>query len=358
MHPRPWPTLTLPAPEYGDARHSRPVAPRRQAHHFSHHSSTAHAENFHSRPQEEMTNWLSRPSVTGVDAETGAYSFTPLMKAITTGDDHAVAKLLHAGVNPMWPTGNGTSPLMVAIHFNKQMAIRLLIRANAYVNQRTLQGVTSLMIAAVHSNREALRSLIAAGAEIDQTTSSGQTAAMLASQFGNEDSLIILCKAGADLNRQDHEGRSALTYAALHGQKKILTLLWMLKADFDKEARHGNLIDCLEARGQPGTAQLLRRIIALPNNSPACTSHEPEADVLAYFAEPEANLAMDTCMSQPAIMTAFYETGPMQMLEPSSKRVREPTAAAPVLAMDIDDFPEPPRSKRAKSSDGSPMAGY
>jgi ankyrin repeat protein len=333
MHPRPWPTLTLPVSEYGGARCSHPIVARSREHHFSH-SNASRGENLHARTQGGMTGRLSRPSVTADAAS--AYRFTPLMRAITSNDNPAVAGMLLGAANPMEPTSNGTSPLMVAIHFNNQLAIRLLIQANAYVNQGTHQGVTSLMVAAIHSNRQALRLLIAAGAEIDQATSSGQTAAMIASQFGNEDSLIMLAKAGADLDRQDHDGRSALTYAALHGQKKILTLLWMLHADFDREAKYGNLIQYLDARGQPGMAEFVRRIITLPGRPSAVTSSEPEGDALAHLTAPESNLDIDTCMPRPATMTAFSATGPMQIRESSSKRAREPVAATPVLAGDED----------------------
>jgi uncharacterized protein len=344
MHPRPWPALTLPAPEYGGARHAYPNVPGRRGHHFSH-SSTSHGENLHASPQGGMTNRLSRPSVSG----DSAYRFTPLMRAITADDNHAVARMLHAGVNPMGPTSNGTSPLMVAIHFNNQTATRLLIQANAYVNQGTPQGVTALMVAAIHSNRQALRLLIAAGAEIDQATSNGQTATMIASQFGNEDSLILLRAAGADLNRQDHNGRSALTYAALHSQKKILTQLWLLNADFDRVVRHGNLIQCLETRGQPEIAQLLRRIILLPDRPAACTSSEAECHTFAPLTAPESNLETDTCMSLPATVTAFSASWPTQSREPSSKRAREPIAATPPPAEAMDDLWDLPLPKYARS---------
>jgi ankyrin repeat protein len=215
---------------------------------------------------------VERCLASGVDVNIRhKFGWSPLDKAIDSGDLWFVHRLLKAGADPNDSHPQGRPPLVSAVsHGNVEIVKELLDRgakiriagwdalAEACVrgeeriakilldaggdpNGTTVPGVTSLMFAVSRKLPGLVQKLLKKGARVDAVDSQGYTALFHAvqtemvsisiqqypsgskvisaeSQFGMHDinlekAIRLLLEYGTNVNHQDEEGRTALTYA-------------------------------------------------------------------------------------------------------------------------------------------------
>ncbi len=215
---------------------------------------------------------VERCLVSGVDVNIRhKFGWSPLEKAIETGEPWFAKRILDAGADPDNTHPDGSSPLECAVSTGDPRFVKLLLDAGASVrtdrsdglaeacvrgeeqiakmlldaganpNGTTVPGVTSLMFAAGRKLPGLVEALLKKGARMDATDSQGYTALFHAvhaemvnvsirqypsgskvmsaePQFGVHDKNLakvirVLLEQGANVNHQDKEGRTALTYA-------------------------------------------------------------------------------------------------------------------------------------------------
>lgn len=149
-------------------------------------------------------------------ADPSSIGWTPLHRAIATGDQRGVWTAMEAGadleVRDMW----GRTALLWATRMGDSNTILLLSSAGADLAATDDDGRTALMHAAAAASREKIRSLLELGGDLHAVDRDGMTALMhaagrAAGRFAVQD----LLKRGADPATIDLQGRTALDHARL-----------------------------------------------------------------------------------------------------------------------------------------------
>lgn len=78
-----------------------------------------------------------------------------------------VERILSQGVNPNWPSSNGTTPLMVAALNNRRSVIEVLVSKGSNVDAQTPDGATALWLAAEIGNADIVEYIAAKGGTVD-----------------------------------------------------------------------------------------------------------------------------------------------------------------------------------------------
>ena len=115
------------------------------------------------------------PRANGVlEAETGT---TPLLQAVSAGDEVAVRGLLKLGALADWPAYDGTTPLYAACQHGQPALAQLLLAARAEPDATVGRlGSTPLGIASLKGHLAVVEVLAAAGAALDLPSKDGSTA--------------------------------------------------------------------------------------------------------------------------------------------------------------------------------------
>ena len=163
-----------------------------------------------------------------------------LVKAVKTGNESDVRKLLQARADPHAKNSKAIPCLCSAAQKGYKELVELLIAHGADVNAQTSNGGIALMYAALKGHKELVELLIAHGANINAQTSNGRTALNSAAAKGNKEIVELLLNAGANVNAQMSTGITALMWAAAHGHKEVIELLIARKADVNTQTSNGS----------------------------------------------------------------------------------------------------------------------
>ncbi|HSB10727.1 MAG TPA: ankyrin repeat domain-containing protein [Blastocatellia bacterium] len=120
---------------------------------------------------------------------------------------------------------DGNTPLLRAVNSGDNFEVRRLVDAGADINAATNSGVTPLMNAGGMGNKEAVELLIAKGANVNHRTPGNYTPLMQAALTGQIEIVKVLLDAGADPAVKDTGGRTAADYAEEHKHNDIVQLL-------------------------------------------------------------------------------------------------------------------------------------
>ena len=206
-------------------------------------------------PEESVSELVSR----GVDLDAKDFAgWTPLHRAIETGQTERAKAFIRAGVN-VNPRTPGSSYLIDALAHGDLQVARMLIEAGADVNARRGASTTPLMAALFDGRAEVAQMLIARGADVKVQNDANQTT-LIAEAFGGAGLTEALIAAGVDINAKDKEGRTALFYAAAFGRKAMIEVL--LSAGADVKATDAEGDTPLMAAGAKGTAEVVDMLIA------------------------------------------------------------------------------------------------
>ncbi|KAK2762602.1 hypothetical protein FQN54_000775 [Arachnomyces sp. PD_36] len=144
----------------------------------------------------------------------GSTSETPVFLASYSMNPALMATVLSH--RPNLESGDGMTPLLVAVSVGDEDVVRLLLQAGANIRARTAEdGHTVLHMAVTYFKQSLLPLLLKSGATVDASSTNppGLTALHLAAQVGNEDALRELIKAGANLFAK-YSGRLTALHAA------------------------------------------------------------------------------------------------------------------------------------------------
>lgn len=129
----------------------------------------------------------------GMDANTTTAGYTMLEHA--EGNPVAVARLLQAGAAP--DSGGVSTPLIVAVTRGQNVTVQLLLAAGASVNLADGTGRTPLMAAAERGDTTLVGLLLRGGADVGARSSLGASALSLARGAGHDGLVALLQQAGA-----------------------------------------------------------------------------------------------------------------------------------------------------------------
>ncbi|XP_014679106.1 PREDICTED: putative ankyrin repeat protein RF_0381 [Priapulus caudatus] len=148
---------------------------------------------------------------------------TPLMWAVTEGEEAVVRMLLSHGADANAADSYGQTSLYHAACFGRLDIVRLLLEAGADANAADSYGVTSLHIAACYRQLDIVRLLLEAGADPNVAeTNKGETPLMRAVEEDEQMMERILLSHGVDAYTADSQGETSL-YHASHGQTSLHT---------------------------------------------------------------------------------------------------------------------------------------
>ena len=176
------------------------------------------------------------------------YGYTPLMLAVSNGNEEAIKLLLDNGADINQLNQNGMTPLMLAVSNDNEEAMEMLLERGADINQPNQNGETPLMLAVSNDNEEAIQLLLDNGANINQTNQNGMTPLMLAVSNGNEEAIKLLLDNGANIHQTNQNGMTALMMALSHGNINIIKLFFDHGKSINLE--HGKSINLENAYGE------------------------------------------------------------------------------------------------------------
>ena len=131
----------------------------------------------------------------------------------------------------------GMTALHRAVESGDEAAIDRLIRAGANVNALSRYHVAPLSIAAGHGDAAAVQRLLEAGADPNVVMAEGEPVIMTAARVGNVDAVKALLAAGADPNaREQLYGQTAVMWAAIDNHPDVIKALAEKGADLDTGA--------------------------------------------------------------------------------------------------------------------------
>lgn len=119
----------------------------------------------------------------------------------------------------------------------KPQMTRFLVESGANVNARTDDGLTALMTSSMFAyNPGTLKILIDASADVNLQDKNGMTALMYAQHEPSAMSEVLL-NASADVNIRNNNGMTALMYSAMRNSKRWSTIKSLLNHGADKNIR-------------------------------------------------------------------------------------------------------------------------
>jgi ankyrin repeat protein len=151
--------------------------------------------------------------------------FQELIHGATTGDAHAVKKLIENGVNPNTSDPTGLTPLMAASHNGKVEILELLLNAGVPIDSKDSSGYTALMFSCNAGQISCAHFLIERGSYVNEVDNDGSTAIMFSAQHGYNDIVRLLLDKGADPKAKGNHGISAIGFAEQNGLEETKRIL-------------------------------------------------------------------------------------------------------------------------------------
>lgn len=137
---------------------------------------------------------------------------TPLMAAVSAGEDRVAWYLLSEGADPDLAGPDGETPLMEAAASGSRRLVQLLLSAGARVNAVDRNGYTPVIRAAEEGNLAVVKVLLTAGANVN-VSQGGESLLMKIVGSGDLLTAEMLLAAGADVNYRAADGSTALDRA-------------------------------------------------------------------------------------------------------------------------------------------------
>lgn len=155
-----------------------------------------------------------------------------LVKAITTNDSLALARLVKSGVNINLPIELKGTPLMVAVGEGNVAMVSSLLSLGADPNQAADRRGNPLIFAATIGDQEIAEALLKAGADINAVVPRDETPLMNAARSGQLSMVQYLVEQGARVSlgvrtgvHDQLEYRTAMSLASTREIQEYLTLM-------------------------------------------------------------------------------------------------------------------------------------
>ena len=133
----------------------------------------------------------------GADVNAQRSGWTPLLCAVSHGNNDIVAMLLSRGADLNARTDTGMTALARAIYDGRLQVFRMLLEAGADVNSRDGEGYTPLMRSA-RGKPAFVSALLKKGAELNALNARGETALTIAKQSPHNELIVkMLLRKGA-----------------------------------------------------------------------------------------------------------------------------------------------------------------
>ncbi|KAM0797708.1 ankyrin repeat-containing domain protein, partial [Usnea florida] len=166
---------------------------------------------------------------------------TPLISAITTGDDELVRLMLQRGASVEARCADEMTPLMHATNHDSLSILELLLNQGAQIDATTA-GWTVLQRAVSMANVPIISSLLAKGGydEIDDSDAdTGWTALLRAATSGQEAIVRLLVEKGADIEAKTSNDATPLICAAEGNYEAVVEILLKSGANTHAEDSFG-----------------------------------------------------------------------------------------------------------------------
>ncbi len=133
----------------------------------------------------------------GADVNAQKKGWTPLLCAVSHGNDDIVRMLLTSGADLNAKTDTGMSALARAIYDGRSATFKILLEAGADISTRDNDGYTPLMRAAI-GNADIVSILLEKGADVNATNTHDETALKIAKNQPKNDRIVhMLLRVGA-----------------------------------------------------------------------------------------------------------------------------------------------------------------
>ena len=156
-----------------------------------------------------------------------------LIKASEVVNDISVDNGISMNVNCR--DNRGFTPLIRAVVTGNEDMVDVLLDNGAIVNVQSSYRGTALMHAAERGFTGIVETLIAFGADVNIQNQFGETALMIASEFGKTEVVDILIEEEADVHLANEDGDTALTIAAKRGHADVVDLLSVASRETEEQ---------------------------------------------------------------------------------------------------------------------------
>jgi len=119
----------------------------------------------------------------------------------------------------------GNTPLMWAVSEGNDDIVQLLVEQGANVNAQNFSGETALFVAATRGFDTIAQTLLENGANVQITNIDGVSPLHMAAANGNLSTMALLVRYGAFVNSQDDNGDSPLHFAVRENQSRLVEML-------------------------------------------------------------------------------------------------------------------------------------
>lgn len=175
----------------------------------------------------------------GLPVDAKSHGFTPLSRAVTSGQPGSVEFLITKGANKAIKTLTGGSLLHLAASAGQTESAKILMKCGFRIDEKDDEGLTPLYTAAEHDQFEFADFLLLEGA--DEFTSTDSTTLLhLAAARGSTTAIICFLDLGFDIDALNDHGYTPLYFAAKAGKLDSIKVLMNNGSDLLTRDKDGN----------------------------------------------------------------------------------------------------------------------
>lgn len=167
---------------------------------------------------------------TGISVNTAinARGQTLLHRAVASGQDDLVCRLINAGASLDVKDRRGYAPLHFAVFMRNEAVVQALISRNADVNVKNSRGEAPLHFAACVGNSAVVQALISNNADVNIKDNRERTPLHFA---GSSAMVQALAGGGANMDARNDRGNTPLHFAVCAGNDSVVQVLISNGAD-------------------------------------------------------------------------------------------------------------------------------
>ena len=200
------------------------------------------------------------------DDPTDGHGNTALFRAVSSGDEALVRRLLIDGADVNHRSHRDETPLYYACESNQLSMARLLLEHGADCSRRP-HTKSSLMAAARFGSRELVRTLLSRGASIDAGRTDSYSELHMAAFAGNEDAFFEMMETNPScFGRPCSGGYTELHIAAWSGSTAMCRAIVQAKAALLDATDESRMTPLHYACTRPGNARVVRMLLSLGAN--------------------------------------------------------------------------------------------